>query len=69
MMEGIHATSTVYGFFAEKYLYFEEEIEEVRFLGLSLLTILVPFKVPGLVIEANEPAFNYDITSKFKVSL
>jgi hypothetical protein len=52
MIEGIHSTVTIYGSFAEKYIYSEEEIEEV----------------PGLVIEdENEPGFTYNIASKLKV--
>ena len=37
MMEGIHATLTIYGTFAEKYIYSEEEIEEVWFFVLDVL--------------------------------
>ena len=37
MMEGIHATITFYGTFAEKYIYYEEEIEEVCFIVLGVL--------------------------------
>ena len=37
MMEGIHATITIYGTFAEKYLYSEEEIKEVCFFVFGVL--------------------------------
>ena len=37
MMEGIHATITIYGTFAEKYLYSEEKIKEVCFFVFGVL--------------------------------
>ena len=37
MMEGIHATLTIYDTFAEKYIFYEEEIEEVCFIVLGVL--------------------------------